>query len=74
MATTWKVTGQLSNQFGSDGSGTPVQGHVISFTTGDGWRDSVFVPDDHYNAHNVTAAIHAKAQIADAVGKLEFTG
>ena len=69
MAATWTVTGQQSDQTTFIG-GQPVSGHVVSFVTGEGWRDSVFVPDDHYNAANVKKLVQAAADRADSVGKL----
>lgn len=70
MAVSWTVTGQLDQQYGDVGSGTPVLGHVISFITGDGDRGSVFIPADKYNAANVRAAIVAKATVIDQVAHL----
>lgn len=70
MAVSWTVTGQLDNQYGDVGSGTPVLGHVISFITGDGDRGSVFIPADKYSVANVRAAIAAKATLIDQVSKL----
>lgn len=69
MAATWQVTGQQSDQTTFVG-GQPVSGHVVSFITGAGWRDSVFVPDDHYTPANVKKAIQAAADRADSVGAL----
>lgn len=74
MAVSWTVTGQLDNQYSYDGSGQPVLGHVVSFITGAGERGSVFIPEDKYTVANVSKAIHAKAEIIAAVGRLEFTG
>lgn len=74
MAVSWTVTGQLSNQYSSDSTGTPILGHLIFFITGDGDRDSVWVANDHYNEKSVAAAIHAKAAIVDGVSKLHFAG
>jgi hypothetical protein len=69
MAATWQVTGQLADQ-SQFIAGQPVTGHVVSFITGSGWRDSVFIPDDHYTAAKVRQAIQAAADRADAVGGL----
>ncbi len=69
MAATWTVTGQLADQ-SQFIAGQPVSGHVVSFQTGNGWRDSVFIPDDHYTPAKVKAAIQAAADRADAVGSL----
>lgn len=69
MAATWQVTGQQSDQ-SQFIAGQPVSGHVVSFITGEGWRDSVFVPDDHYTPANVRKAVQAAADRADSVGSL----
>jgi hypothetical protein len=69
MAATWQVTGQQSDQTKFVG-GEPVSGHVVSFKTGEGWHDSVFVPDDHYTPAKVKALIQAAADRADQVGGL----
>ena len=69
MAASWTVTGQQSDQTTFVG-GQPVSGHVVSFITGEGWRDSVFVPDDHYTPANVRKAVQAAADRADSVGSL----
>lgn len=69
MAATWTVTGQLADQTTFVG-GQPVTGHTVSFITGAGWRDTVFVPDDHYTPANVKKLIQAAADRADQVGAL----
>lgn len=69
MAATWTVTGQQADQT-TFVAGQPVSGHVVSFITGAGWRDSVFVPDDHYTPAKVRALIQAQADRADEVGAL----
>jgi len=74
MASTWTVTDQIPNQYGPTTGSTPQLGVVISFITGEGWRSSVWVADDHYTAAEVRAAITAKVAIVDAVGKLAHTG
>lgn len=70
MAATWTVTGQQANQVRFV-AGNPVTGHVVSFQTGDGWSDSVFIPDEHYaNVASTKRAIQAAANIADETGAL----
>lgn len=69
MAATWSVTGQQADQTDFVG-GQPVTGHVVQFLTGNGWRGSVFVPDDHYTPAKVKQLIQAAANTADAVGAL----
>jgi hypothetical protein len=69
MAATWQVTGQQADQTTFTG-GQPVTGHVVSFITGEGNRDSVFVPDDHYTPAKVKQLIQAQADRVDAVGRL----
>jgi hypothetical protein len=74
MAVSWRVTGQLDNQYSNDGSGTPVLGHIVSFLTGNGDRGSVFLPEDRFNDVNVRNAINAKAKVIDAVAGLHHDG
>jgi hypothetical protein len=71
---TWTVTGVLSNQYGSDGSGTPVLGKEISFMTGNGNRDSVFLPNDKVTVAAVRKAIEARAVLIDEVAVQSSTG
>lgn len=70
MPSTWTVTSQLSDQTQITSAGQVVTGHIVYFITGDGHRDSVFVPDDHYTPDNVRTMIAAQAAAADAVGQL----
>lgn len=71
MASTWEVTGQEANQTQFN-AGNPVTGHVITFVTGNGWRDTVFIPDAQYaNVAAVKRAIQAAANLADSVGALK---
>lgn len=74
MASTWTVTDQIPNQYGPSTGNTPQLGVVIEFITGDGWRSSVWVSNDHYTTAEVRAAINAKVATVDAVGKLSHTG
>lgn len=74
MASTWTVVDQIPNQYGPSIGNNPQLGVVISFITGDGWRSSVWVSDDHYTAAEVRAAITAKVAVVDAVGKLAHHG
>lgn len=71
---TWQVTGQLADQTQITSAGQVVTGHLVYFITGDGHRDSVFVPDDHYTPDSVRALIAAQAARADAVGQLSSQG
>lgn len=70
VPTTWQVTGDTPDQLEFDGAGNPVQGHRVSFRTGDGNVGSVFVDDNHYNAANVRKMINAQAVRADEVAGL----
>lgn len=74
MATSWKVTGDLPDQYDFDGGGSPVLGHKVSFITGQGNRGSVFVPNDHYNPDAIRVLIHAQAVTADSVASLTNEG
>lgn len=71
---TWRVTGDQPDQYQFDAPGNPVLGHVISFTTGENNKGSVFVPNDHYNAAHVKTLIAAQAQVADEVASLSSNG
>lgn len=70
MASTWRITGQVADQTQILTSGQVVTGHVVFFATGLGNRDSVFVPDDHYNAAAVRTLVQAQADTVDEVGEL----
>lgn len=69
MASSWTITGQQPDQIQFIG-GQSVTGHLISFRTGEGWVDSVFVPDSHYNPRAIRILIQAKANTVDEVGAL----
>lgn len=74
MASTWTVVNQIPNQYGPSAGTAPELGVTVEFITGDGWRSSVWVSNDHYTTAEVRAAINAKVAIVDAVGKLAHTG
>ncbi len=67
MATSWHVTADLPGQFDFDAAGNPIDGHRISFMTGEGATGTVFVPEAHYNAASVRALINPKAAEADKI-------
>lgn len=67
---TWEVTGDQSGQFQWDAAGQPVQGHIISFRTGELNTGSVFVPDQYYTPEHVRTLIGPQAAIADEVRNL----
>lgn len=73
MATTWTVTGDTPDQFEYAGGRDPVPGHYITFSTGEGNRGSVFVPDDHYNTASVRKIVAAKARVVDEIAILTGT-
>lgn len=50
-----------------DAEGRPVPAHVVDFTTARGEAGQVWVPDSHYDAETVRAAIAIRAALADAV-------
>lgn len=66
----WTVTSQASDQVKVNDAGQTIIGVQVYFITGEGNRASVFIPDDHYSAKTVQAAIAAKAKIVDEVGAL----
>lgn len=71
---TWQVTGDTPDQYQFDNPGNPVLGHVIAFTTGEGNKGSVFVPNDHYSAAKVKTLVAAQAAIVDEVRNLSGQG
>lgn len=66
----WTVVSQVTDQIINTNAGQSVVGTYVYFVTGDGNEGSVFIPDVHYNAKTVHAAIDAKATVLDEVGKL----
>jgi hypothetical protein len=74
MAVSWRVTGQLDNQYDNGTTGQPVLGHIVQFVTGAGDTGSVFIPETRFNPTVVHNAITAKANLIDQVSKLHFDG
>jgi hypothetical protein len=70
----WTVTGQVTGQTIIDEAGNVIVGSYVFFTTGEGNKDSVFVPDAKRTKQNVTDLIHAQAQLADEIGRLSHKG
>lgn len=70
MSATWTVTGDAPDQFSTTGGSNPVLGHVISFVTGNGNRNTAFVPNDHYNVAGVRAIIQPLADETDKIAVL----
>lgn len=71
MAASWSVSRQAADQVNITGSGDPVTGVRIFFTTGEGNSGSVFVPDTVYhNTKAVREAIAVMADQMDAIGAL----
>lgn len=68
--TWWQVTGQQGGVFLRDADGRPVPAHVVSFETAAGQLGQVWVPDTHYDADTVRAAIAVRAAAADDVAAL----
>lgn len=66
----WTVTAQVTDQIVNTNAGQTVVGAYVYFITGDGNEGSVFIPDTHYNAATVKAAVEAKAALLDEVGRL----
>lgn len=56
----WAVTGQ-TEEATLDAEGNPTTLHHVTFMTDTGHESSVTIPDVHYSAENVAAAIHHKA-------------
>ena len=61
------MTGQAGGVFIRDADGRPIPAHVIDFVTSRGEAGQVWVPDSHYDAETVRAAIAIRAALADAV-------
>jgi hypothetical protein len=70
MAVTWTVTGVLADQTNITTAGQVVTGKRVYFQTGEGNRDSVFVPDDQYKPATVKTLVQAAAALADQVSTL----
>lgn len=69
----WIVTGQTEQtQIGRAGNFVP--GFTVYFTTAAGHSGSVFVENTRYTPQNVTADIHMRADVMDAVGSLSSEG
>lgn len=66
----WTVTGQVPSTRLVAGNARPVEGYVVSFTTGYNVNGSVFVPAATYTAESVRAAIAATVAQLDAVSQL----
>jgi hypothetical protein len=71
MASTWRVTGDAPDAYEFDGAGNAVPGHAISFVTGEGFKGSVFVPNEHYNATTVRNLIAKQAAVVDDINSLQ---
>lgn len=65
-APAWRVTGQQATSRASD-DGQLQDGVTVFFTTGNGQRSSVFVPNSLYQPDNVRAAIATRAALVDQV-------
>lgn len=70
---TWQVTGDTPGQYEFDAAGNPVLGHIVTFTTGQSNKGSVFVPNSHYNPGAVRALIGPEAARADEIRNLTST-
>ena len=66
----WQVINQAADQVIITPAGQPVTGTYVYFATGEGNQGSVFVDDPHYPERNVHAAVDARAQLMDKVGRL----
>lgn len=64
------MTGQAGGVFIRDAEGRAVPAHVIDFTTSRGNLGQVWVPDAHYNAETIQAAIALRAGAADTISGL----
>lgn len=64
------MTGQAGGVFLRDAEGRPVPAHVIDFATSRGNLGQVWVPDTHYDAEAIRAAIALRAGAADAISDL----
>lgn len=65
----WAVTSQVTGQVVNDDAGNTIVGSYIYFTTGNGNKGSVFVPDNlQGNETYVKSAIRAQAKLLDDIG------
>jgi hypothetical protein len=75
MATpgTYTVTSQSPDTYDFTTPGNPVLGVQVYFTTGEGNRGSVFVPQARYTINNIKTLVAAAARDMDAVGAITGT-
>lgn len=66
----WRVTSQVVDQTTIDAAGNVIVGSYIYYTTGEGNKGVVFVPNNKRTAKSVQAAIHADAMLLDEIGQL----
>lgn len=68
--TGWAVTNQAPDQVIVTAAGQPVTGTYVYFATAEGNTGSVFMDDSHYTEKNTHAAVNARAELVDRVGRL----
>jgi hypothetical protein len=66
----WTVTSQQTGQTINDDAGNTVVGTYVFFTTGQGNKGSVFIPDAKYGTKYVAEQVRERANLIDAVGNL----
>jgi hypothetical protein len=72
-AGTYTVTSQVPDTYDFTAPGNPVLGTQVYFTTGEGNRGSVFVPQARYTINTVKTLVGAAAKDLDAVGSISGT-
>lgn len=66
----YEVTSISTGQTIADESGNVQVGSIVYFMTGEGNKDSVFVPDNRFTEDNVKAAIRPRAKKVDRIAAL----
>ena len=66
----WAVTSQQTGQTINDDAGNTIVGTYVYFTTGQGNKGSVFIPDAKYTTKYVTEQVRAQANLIDEIGNL----